>query len=131
MLAVKNGDCYITNSDVPIRNTRFSNLKNVTVETSLSWDLVNVGTRWKIGRRTAHWAGCGNVRPYKNALLKNGDTKLNCGTQSAKYTSVIINFKFHAPYLLMQHLHQYSNYILKNTLWIPCMNEYTSMSMLM
>jgi hypothetical protein len=31
--------------------------------------------------------------------LKEGDTKLNCGAQSAKYTSIIIHFKFHAPYL--------------------------------
>jgi hypothetical protein len=61
--------------------------------------------------QAADWANTLSAKPLSYALLKEGDTKLNCGAQSAKYISVIIHFKFHAPYLLMQQLHFYSNYV--------------------
>jgi hypothetical protein len=66
--------------------------------------------------QAADWANTLSAKPLSYALLKEGDTKLNYGVQSVKYTSAIINFKFHAPYLLMQQLHYYSNYLLKNIL---------------
>jgi hypothetical protein len=39
-----------------------------------------------ICEQLAVWANTINAKPLSYALLKEGDTKLNCGAESAKYT---------------------------------------------
>lgn len=74
------------------------------------WEFIN-----HTCEQTADWANTLCMKPLSYALLREGDRKLNCGAESAQYSSVIIHFRAHVSYLLMQQLHCYSYYLTLKT----------------
>jgi len=92
------------------------------------WPCCHVSLRqcWELLRPTcqltAYWAHRTDFKPFPYAQLAERDTKLNCCAKSAKYPSVIIHFKFHRSYVLMQ-LHVCSYYfIIRNSVWCDVCN---------